>query len=210
MALFGSGALAAQATVDRITPLAFAVIYALTGAVGPILAQNLGAGRLDRVRETLRASLGFMVANVCAAWLLLALTQNLIVVAFSAHGITADLVHLFCSLAAGGFLFTGALFVANASFNNLGHPWLAMLFNWGRATLGTIPFVTLGSHHGPGGVMIGQALGAAVFGIGAAVVAFRITGRLQAGGQVGIGRSVAVPGSSGHAALAALVSRAHH
>jgi Na+-driven multidrug efflux pump len=207
MALFGSAALAAQATVDRITPLAFATIYALTGAVGPILAQNLGAGRFDRVRQTLRDSLVFMVVNVCAAWALLALGQNLIVTAFSAHGLTADLVRLFCSLTAGGFLFAGALFVGNASFNNLGHPWLAMLFNWGRATLGTIPFATVGSWYGPAGVMIGQALGAAVFGISAMAVAFRITGRLRQGDTVGIGRSVMVPSSSGHAALAALVSR---
>ncbi len=209
MALFGSAALAAQATVDRITPLAFAVIYALTGAVGPILAQNLGAGRLDRVRSTLRDSLLFMVVNVCAAWALLALAQNLIVTAFSAHGLTAELVRLFCTWTAGGFLFTGALFVGNASFNNLGHPWLAMLFNWGRATLGTIPFVTFGARYGPAGVMIAQALGSAVFGIAAAVVAFSITGRLRAGDPRGAGRSVAVPGTSGHAALAALVSRTH-
>jgi MATE family, multidrug efflux pump len=56
MAAFGPDAVAGQATIDRISPVAFGLIYALSGAVGPILAQNIGAGRLDRVRETLRDS----------------------------------------------------------------------------------------------------------------------------------------------------------
>ena len=34
--------------------------------MGPILAQNLGARRFDRVRQTLRARLGFMVVAVAA------------------------------------------------------------------------------------------------------------------------------------------------
>jgi Na+-driven multidrug efflux pump len=145
MAAFGADAVAGQATIDRITPVAFGLVYALSGAVGPILAQNLGAGRIGRLRETLRDSLLFVVVAVCAAWAILAMLQNLIVAAFSAQGVTADLVHLFCSWLAGGFLFTGALFVGNAAFNNLGFPLLSTAFNWGRATLGTIPFVAWGA-----------------------------------------------------------------
>ena len=56
MAVFDHEAVAGQATIDRLSPVAFALIYALSGAVGPILAQNAGAERLDRVRETLRDS----------------------------------------------------------------------------------------------------------------------------------------------------------
>ena len=148
MAVFDPEAVAGQATIDRISPVAFGLTYALSGAVGPILAQNAGAERLDRVRETLRDSSILVLATVLIAWAALALAQDLVVRIFFAHGVTAELVHLFCSWLAAGSLFTGALFVANAAFNNLGYPVLSTAFNWGRATLGTIPFVAYGAHFG--------------------------------------------------------------
>jgi Na+-driven multidrug efflux pump len=61
VAQFGASAVAGQATIERLVPVAFGLIYSLSGAVGPVLAQNLGAKRFDRVRTGLRASLGFMV-----------------------------------------------------------------------------------------------------------------------------------------------------
>ena len=73
----------------------------------------------------------------------------------------------------------GSLFVANSAFNNLGHPLLSTLFNWGRATLGTIPFVTIGAGYGAAGVLIGQAAGSIVFGSLAVVVAFRVLPRAE-------------------------------
>ena len=66
----------------------------------------------------------------------------------------------------------GRLFVANAAFNNLGFPTWSTVFNWGRATVGTVPFVWIGAtQFGADGVIAGQALGAVVFGIGAVIVA---------------------------------------
>lgn len=204
MAAFGPQAVAGLATIDRISPVAFGLIYALSGAVGPILAQNLGAGRPDRVRRTLRDSLLFVLASVCAAWLVLAAGQGLIVRAFSAEGATADLVRLFCSLLAGAWVFAGGLFVANAAFNNLGHPLLSTLFNWARATLGTIPFVTVGAQYGPAGVLVGQAAGAVIFGLAAVVVAFRVLPRPAAAMP---GAALAFPGGTGTVGLAALAAR---
>jgi len=209
MATFGPNAVAGQATIDRISPVAFGLIYALTGAVGPILAQNVGAGRLDRVRETLRDSFTFVLATVLAAWAILASAQGLVVHAFFARGVTADLVHLFCSWLAAGFLFTGALFVANAAFNNLGYPVLASLFNWGRATLGTIPFVTYGAKFGPAGLLIGQASGSVIFGTLAVITAFRVVGRLG-GAAYQHGNGMAIPAGTGNTALATLAVRPWH
>jgi Na+-driven multidrug efflux pump len=153
------------------------------------------------VRETLRDSFIFVLATVLAAWAILALAQGLVVRAFSADGVTAALVHLFCSWLAAGFLFTGMLFVANAAFNNLGYPVLSTVFNWGRATLGTIPFVTYGAHFGPVGLLVGQAAGSVIFGTLAVITAFRVVGRL--GTTVGRpGYAMAIPAGTGNAALA--------
>ena len=190
IAQFGPSAVAGAATIDRVSPVAFGVIYALSGAVGPILSQNLGAREFGRVRAGLRASLVFMACAVAVAWMVLALAvvpwggptgegKGLLIRMFSANGVAADLITLFCLGLAPSFFFIGALFVANAAFNNLGHPLLSTAFNWGRATLGTIPFAWWGSHYSAAGVLIGQSVGSAIFGLLAMVVAWRIVGRLE-------------------------------
>ena len=179
MAVFGAAAVAGQATIDRIAPVAFALLFALSGAIGPILAQNLGAGRPDRVRAALWDAVIFTILTVLASWAFLGLAQDAVLWAFSAHGVTAGLVRLYCTWLAGSFVFAALLFVANAAFNNLGHPLLSTAFNWGRATLGTIPFVTIGAEWGPRGVLIGQALGAVAFGVAAIAVAFRVLPRAK-------------------------------
>lgn len=178
IAPFGAAAVAGQATIERLTPVAFGVIYSLSGAVGPVLGQNLGARQYGRVREGLRASLTFMVIAVLAGWLVLALLQTPLVRLFSLDGTAAAMVHAFCSWIAGSFLFMGALFVANAAFNNLGRPLWSTGFNWARATLGTIPFAWWGAHYGPVQVLAGQAVGAMLFGSLAMLAAFRLTAQL--------------------------------
>jgi Na+-driven multidrug efflux pump len=158
--------------------VAFGIIYSLSGAVGPVLAQNLGAKQFDRVREGLRASLWFMIISVGGAWLLLALLQGPLISAFSLTGDGALMVHAFCSWIAASFFFMGSLFVANAAFNNLGKPLWSTGFNWARATLGTIPFAWWGAQYGPVQVLAGQAVGAAIFGALALLFAFHLTAKL--------------------------------
>ncbi len=203
LATFGPGAVAGEAVVDRIVPVAFGFIFALSGSVGPIMAQNLGARQFGRVRETLRGSLLLVSVSVIAMWLLLFAAQDLIVRVFGVTGLAESLVRLFCTWTAPSMLFLGALFVANAGFNNLGRPVYATLFNWARATLGTLPFVSVGMRFGARGAVVGYALGGVLFGILAAAVAFWVTGRLRAPGA-GRGVAVTLPAISGKAALAEL------
>lgn len=162
---FGDDAVAGWAITGRILPLAFAGIFSLSGAVGPILAQNYGAGLLARVRQTIKDSLVAAGAYVTVMWALLALFYPLIVRAFGATGDAAEIVWFFCMFVAGSFIFMAALFVANAAFNNLGYPYLSTLFNWSRATLGVIPFVYVAQEWGPMGVLAGWSIGGAVFGV---------------------------------------------
>ncbi|MEM8700010.1 MAG: MATE family efflux transporter, partial [Pseudomonadota bacterium] len=54
VAEYGDQAVAGWAVVGRITALAFGGIFALSGAVGPILGQNYGAGLYPRLRMAYR------------------------------------------------------------------------------------------------------------------------------------------------------------
>lgn len=180
MAQFGDAAVAGWAIVGRVTPVAFGVVFALSGAIGPILGQNYGARRYDRLVVALRDALVFVTLYCLAMWAILALLASPIASLFGAEGAARDLVMFFCIYAAGSFLFNGALFVANAAFNNLGFATYSTVFNWGRSTLGVIPFVWAGAQlYGAIGVVAGWALGAVVFGIVAVIVAFRVVRHMR-------------------------------
>lgn len=177
---FGDSAVAGAAIMGRITPVALCAIFALSSAVGPIIGQNAGAGHYDRVRSTLRNAMLFNVIYVLVAWGLLAIAGDGIVRVFSASDTAAELILFYCHFLVGASLFNGALFVSNASFNNLHHPQWATGFNFGRVFLGTIPFVYLGAHwYGAKGVLLGEALGSVIFGSLAVVAAFYLIRRLE-------------------------------
>src|SRR5690606_6365693 len=79
MASFGDEAVAGQAIVGRIQPVAFAGLFALSGAIGPIAAQNLGALQFPRIFETLHKSLIFvLIYCACACGILFAATPLLV------------------------------------------------------------------------------------------------------------------------------------
>ncbi len=178
-ASFGDDTVAAFAIIDRIAPVAFGVLFALTGSIGPIIGQNYGAGRFDRIRRAMFDCFAVSGAYVLVVWVLLWLAGPLIVSIFGAEGATRELVLFFCAVGSAAWLALAGLFVANAAFNNLGFPILATVFNWGRATLGTIPFVTWGAHRwGPEGGYAGVIAGAAVFGTAAVLTCFYVTAKL--------------------------------
>lgn len=176
IAQYGEDFVAGFAVIGRLTPVCFAVIFALSGAVGPIIGQNFGAERMDRVKETLNNSLLVTTAYTVAVCILLYFLQDVVISMFSLQGDASIIVAAFCSYVAITFTFNGALFVANTSFNNLGKPLYSTALNLGKATLGTLPFVYLGSQwYGALGVLYGQALGNVVFGVlGVLVLRFHI------------------------------------
>ncbi|MCJ8300435.1 MAG: MATE family efflux transporter, partial [Pseudomonadales bacterium] len=64
IAKFGESYMAGWSITGRITPVVFGVIFALSAAVGPIYAQNFGAGDFARVRKTLYDSC-LIVTSYC-------------------------------------------------------------------------------------------------------------------------------------------------
>ena len=173
MSAYGEEAVAGMAIVGRLTPVAFGVIFALSGAVGPVIGQNAGAGRQDRVRQAYRDALIFTgIVTLGVTLILFGLRQPLAWLFALEGGVARDLVFLFAGPLALLWFFNGMIFVSNAACNNLGRPFASTLVNWGRHTVGTVPFVILFSGwFGATGVLIGQAVGGVVFGLIAAVVA---------------------------------------
>ena len=182
IAPFGDEAVAGFAIVGRVIPVAFGIIFALAGSVGPIIGQNYGARQYDRVRRTLNDGLIFSGVYTLATSLVLFIFRHQIAEAFNAAGRTVDIVVFFCTFIGISWAFAGAQFVANAAFNNLGRAKLSSWFNWAKATLGTIPFALAGAHlGGPEGILAGTAIGSVIFGIASVTTAYRIVRHSEMG-----------------------------
>ena len=182
MASYGEAAVAGMAVVGRLTPVAFGIIFALSGAVGPIVGQNYGAGAIDRVKSGFNAAIAFTALVIVVVSAVLFLMRGAIADLFDATGVARDLIYLFCGPLSLAFFFPGVLFVANAAFNNLGHPLLSTLTNWGRNAVALIPLVLAGSYFGGAkGILIGQSLAGILFGLIAWVLALRVIERAGAG-----------------------------
>lgn len=182
MAEFGEDAVAGMAVIGRLVPVAFGTIFALSGAIGPIVGQNFGAGRLDRVRGAIRDGLLFVLVVILVVAGTLFLARGPIADLFNAQGLSRELIFLFCGPLALAWYFNGVIFVTNASFNNLGHPFYSTWVNWGRQTLGTIPLVMIGAAYwGAPGVLIGQAIGGVAFAAIALILSARVLHKAEAG-----------------------------
>ena len=184
MASFGVGAVAASGVIDRVVPLAFGGVFALSGAIGPVLGQNWGARLFPRMHRVLDDALLCTLAYVTAMWLVLAFARELVVWAFQLSGEAADITRFFCLVSGPGWAGIGLLFCANSAFNNLGFPLRATAMNWGRATFGTLPFALLGAFYaGPRGVIAATLAAGAIVGIGAMFMAHAAVSELARRGS---------------------------
>ena len=180
IAPFGDGAVAGWAIIGRIIPVAYGAVYALTGVVGPVLGQNLGARQPARMKGAFTQSLFVMCAFTAIAWLVLAIFAEKLAGGFHASVEAQALIVLFCRWLSPLFVFLGALFVSNAAFNTLGHAHYSAALNWGRATLGTVPFVMLGGQWaGAAGVLTGNMLGGIAFGVAGVWLSYRLIDKIS-------------------------------
>ena len=180
VAKFGAESVAAWTIISRLIPVVFVMLFAMPGAIGPIISQNLGAKKLNRVKNTLNHSLNFIIKYVFVSALILSLLQENLVNLFNATSEAAILIRFFCQYIAISFIFVAMNLVAMSFLNNIGRPKLATLLNLAKISLGTIPFVSVGAYYyGAQGILMGQALGSVVFGLIAVVVCYFTLSRLK-------------------------------
>lgn len=177
---FGPSAVAASAVLDRVVPVAFGVLFALSASVGPILGQNLGANLTDRLRQAMRDSYIFALGYSIVAATIMALAREPIAAFFGTTGETALNLMNFCLYGGIVWVFIGLVLVSNAAFNNLGFPLQSTLFNWSRATLGTFPPAYFGAQWmGVKGAIIAIIFGNALVGILSVFSTFAVIRRVE-------------------------------
>ena len=136
VARYGDAFVAGYAVIGRIVPVAFGVVFALSGAIGPIVGQNYGAGRIDRVGQSLKNAYLFSTLYITGVSILLFGLQGYLISLFGMKGNAAAFIEFFCRYIAISFVFNGVLFVANASFKQFRKTHLFNAAELGESDLG--------------------------------------------------------------------------
>ncbi|MGR3839455.1 MAG: MATE family efflux transporter [Cognatishimia sp.] len=174
IAPFGDSAVAGWAVVNRVMVVAFGGLFSLSGAIGGIFGQNYGAELWDRISSTYRDALVFCAIYASAAWIILALSAQLVVTGFGLTGEGASVYLAFGYIGAASFVLVGWLFVAISAFNNLGKPIWATSITWARDGLLILPAAWwLAQSFDAPGVIYGQAIVGILVGVLAAFWGWR-------------------------------------
>ena len=186
MARYGTDAVAAASVIGRLTPVAFAGLYGLSGAVGPVASQNMGAGNFHRIRQSITSVAKFVVLYVVPVMVLMYFAQDTLIAIFGLQGEAAELLSFYATFVVGSYLLFGLQLGSNPVFTSLRHPGFATLSNVIRDLLLAIPLIyLLSSEFGSRGVLAGQAVANSIAGILAFAVAWWMSGKVERGERIG-------------------------
>lgn len=162
-ARFGPDVLAGATINDRIMQLAFAALFVVPGAVGPILGQSFGAKKYERAKKALITSHLFLLLLSTSLATILAISARQISWIFNAGPTAESLVVLFCRVGTFGWALSSVYFVTVSAMNTFGYARHTVALGWFRATFGTALFVHVGFSEGKPELIIYSQLFGSMF-----------------------------------------------
>ncbi len=145
VAVHGANAVAGLGVAMRIEPMALIVFYALSSVVGPFMGQNSGAGKTERMRETVSVLARFCIGFGAALALLLYLVGEPLVGLFSDSPEVLAVAVAYLTLVPFSYAGYGFVMSANAAFNGLGRPLPATMISFLRVLGIYLPLAWLGN-----------------------------------------------------------------
>ena len=143
IAMEGEAAVAGFGAAGRLQSFVIVPLLGLSGAIGAIVGQNWGAGRIDRAREAVRYAFGF-----CIVWGLVVAIAMMAAGATFARIFTDDPAvvaefDLYLKIAAWGYAGFGLLIVGNGIMNSVGKAGFALGQSIARVFLVMLPVALL-------------------------------------------------------------------
>lgn len=178
LSVHGAEAVAAYGLVARIEAFCFVVIMALAVGMAPVLGQNWGADRHDRVHETLKIALIF-----CAVWsvivaIALGLFAKPIIGLFSDDPVILGWASLYFWIVPFSYVFGNLMSGWGSAFNAIGKPQLSFAIIFVRMVVLNIPLAWAGGYFfGITGIFASIAITNVVAGIGVHVWGWKICHR---------------------------------
>ena len=144
---FGDTSVAAFGVGARIEPIATLIVLAMSSALPPLISQNFGANRIDRVEEAYRLATKFIMGWQLAVYLVLGLSAILIANVFSDDPQVIEGIKLFVWIMPLGYGLQGVIILTNSSLNALHRPLIALYLSVARFFVFYVPLAYLGSRY---------------------------------------------------------------
>ncbi|MCC5855414.1 MAG: MATE family efflux transporter [Idiomarina sp.] len=170
VATHGAEAVAAFGVGSRLESLASIVILALSMSLPPLISQNFGAGRMDRVREAYKTALIFVLLLQLVVYLALVLSVPLLQMAFARDEEVARIIAWFVWIMPLGYGLQGCIILTNSSLNALHKPLQALSLSVVRLFIMFVPLSILGNYLAG---LPGLFAGGVVANVFTAVLAYR-------------------------------------
>ena len=178
---YGEEAVAAFGVGGRLEALSLIGLWALSTAITPFIGQNFGAGNYDRIRAALRFGVKFSLIWGGAAFTVLYLLSGIIAPIFNDNKAVIASIVLFLQIIPISYAMYGISALVNSMFNALGKPLQASLVIILHLFVFVLPLAYLGSKvYGLKGIFIGIAVGNAVVGIIAYLMAQKFLVHVEA------------------------------
>jgi len=144
-ARFGETAVAAFGVGSRLEPLATLLILAMSSTLPPLISQNFGAHRLDRVEEAYRLATRFILFWQGGVYLLMALLAGFIALIFSQDPAVIQGIRLYLWILPLGYGMQGIIILTNSALNALHRPFEALYLSFARFFVFYVPLAWLGA-----------------------------------------------------------------
>ena len=178
---YGEESVAAFGVGGRLEALSLIGLWALSTAITPFIGQNFGAGNYDRIRAALRFGVKFSLIWGGAAFTVLYLLSGIIAPIFNDNKAVIASIVLFLQIIPISYAMYGISALVNSMFNALGKPLQASLVIILHLFVFVLPLAYLGSKvYGLKGIFIGIAVGNAVVGIIAYLMAQKFLVHVEA------------------------------
>lgn len=145
IAAYGAPAVAAFGVGTRLESLASIIILALSMSLPPLISQNFGANKIQRVRYAYNTALKVVLLIQAAIYVLMLVTAPWIAAAFAEEQQVAEIVELFIYIMPLGYGLQGWIILSNSSFNAIHKPLHALWLSIIRLFVFFVPLSYVGS-----------------------------------------------------------------
>lgn len=130
LARIDQGAVAAFGVATRVEGLAMVIIFAMTGIINSMSAQNYGANKIDRVQETLKCGFQICFITGLTTAILLFIFARPIALLFTESEDIVDLTVAYFRLVPISYLAYGMIITLAALFNGMGKPKIGLYLSF--------------------------------------------------------------------------------
>ena len=167
LAKFGDEVIAGVSVFGRLMPLAFIGMLTMSMTLAPIIGQNFGAQRRDRVERALGLAGGISLGYVLIAGTALAVSAPWLVAAFQLTGEAAEVLTFYCRFISFTYVFFGLHLSATQTLTAMGKPMLSTAANLMRDLGLAVPLITWAATLGsPYAVIWAQYAATIIVGVG--------------------------------------------